>query len=155
MPEDKVIIDDVIALLPQDQQGVVKLAVTLNNTIIAQEQAQKKFQSCMCMLKDTLTYIAEESMIDNFNWKDFVTRYLKDPSFIKSDSYVNITERYFNLVKKVNIPESLAMTVLQPVIDKLIDKFKVEFPLEYAKITGVKDASESEEESDDDDDKPF
>lgn len=154
MPEDKVIIDDVIALLPQDQQGIVKLAITLNNSLVAQEQVQKKFQACMCMLKETLTYIAEESMLNNFNWKDFVVKYLKDSSFIKSDSWLNITERYFNLVKKVNIPESLAMTVLQPVIDKLIDNYKVEYPLEYAKITGVKDASESEEESDDDD-KPF
>ena len=74
MPEDKVIIDDVIALLPQDQQGIVKLAITLNNSLVAQEQAQKKFQSCMCMLKETLTYIAEESMLNNFNWKDFVVK---------------------------------------------------------------------------------
>jgi hypothetical protein len=153
MADDKVIIDDVIGLLPQEHQGVVKLAVTLSETLIAKEQAQKKSQSCMNLVKNLLTYIAEESMLGKYNWKEFTVRYLKDDSFLESDSYENISKEYFKVVSKFKIPDSLAMSSLEPVLDTLINNLKTDCPDLYAdavKVSAVVfDEFEPEEISDD------
>lgn len=152
MAEDKVIMDDVIGLLPQEHRGVVKLAVTLSETLIAKEQAQKKSQSCMSLVKNLLTYIAEESMLGKYNWKEFTVRYLKDNSFLESDSYENISKEYFRVVSKFKIPDSLAMSSLEPVLDTLITNLKTECPDLYADAvkvsTVVFDEFEPEEISD-------
>ena len=154
MSEDKVIMDDIISLLPQEQQGIVKLAVSLSDALVSKEQAQKKSQSCITMLKNLLTYIAEETMRNAYGWKDFIIRYLKDPKFIESDSYDNISREYFHVVTKFNIPYALAMSSVQPVIEELIKRLKEDFPDFYAEAIGtivVKDESESEEDSDEED----
>ena len=137
MAEDKVIIDDVIALLPQDQQGIVKLAVTLSETLVAKEQAQKKSQNYIGLVKNLLTYIAEESMIGKYNWKEFTVRYLKDNSFLESDSYENISRDYFKVVSKFKIPDTLAMSALEPVLNTLINDLKADCPDLYADAVKV------------------
>lgn len=159
MADDKVIMDDVIALLPQDQQGIVKLAVTLSETLVAKEQAQKKAQSFMSLVKNLLTYIAEESMLGKYNWKEFTVRYLKDKNFLASDSYENIARDYFKAVSKFKIPDTLAMSSLEPVLSTLINDLKTACPDLYAdavKVGAVKEALDSEESSDEEDkDVPF
>lgn len=153
MAEDKVIIDDVIGLLPQEHQGVVKLAVTLSETLVAKEQAQKKSQSYMSLVKNLLTYIAEESMLGKYNWKEFTVRYLKDKNFLESDSYENIARDYFKAVIKFKIPDTLAMSSLEPVLSTLINNLKTDYPDLYAdavKVGAVKDALDSSDEEDKD-----
>lgn len=152
MAEDKVIIDDVIGLLPQEHQGVVKLAVTLSETLIAKEQAVKKVQSSMNLIRKLLEFIAEDMIYDNYNWKDFISDYLKDKDFILSDSYHNLASKYFKCVNKLKVPDSLAMDGLNPVLDKLVERFKSTYPEDYEKIvcpTVVFDEFEPEEVSED------
>lgn len=159
MTEDKVIMDDVISLLPQEHQGVVKLAVTLSETLIAKEQAQKKSQSCMSLVKNLLTHIAEEYMIGKYNSKEFTVRYLQDNSFLESDSYDNLSRDYFKVVSKFKIPDALALSALTPVLNTLVDILKTDYPDVYAdavKVADVKKALDSEEISDEEDkDMPF
>lgn len=152
MAEDKVVIDDVIGLLPQEHQGIVKLAVTLSETLIAKEQALKKVQSVMNLIRKLLEFIAEDMIYDNYNWKEFTSDYLKDKDFILSDSYHNLASKYFKCVNKLKVPDSLVMDGLNPVLDKLIERFKSTYPEEYEKIVGpivIFDEFEPEEISDD------
>ena len=150
MTEEKVIMDDVIALLPQEQQGIVKLAVTLSDTLSAKEQAQNKFQSTLNMLKSLLNYIAEDQLIGAYNWKDFTMEYIKDPSFIKKDRYENITKKYFSICEDCKIPNALAMSSLQPVLNKLVTNLKEQYPGAYDEATGIAKDSEDTESSEDD-----
>jgi hypothetical protein len=152
MAEDKVVIDDVIGLLPQEHQGIVKLAVTLSETLIAKEQALKKAQSSISLIRKLLGFIAEDMLYDSYNWKEFTSEYLKDKDFISSDSYYNIASKYFKCVNNLKVPESLAMDGLNPVLDKLVERFKSTYPEEYEKIVGpivIFDEFEPEEISDD------
>jgi hypothetical protein len=158
MVEDKVIMDDVISLLPQDQQGIVKLAVTLSETLVAKEQAQKKAQSCMTLVKNILQFIAEDTMIESYNWREFTVKYLKDPRYIESDSFENISRKYFQICSRFKISDTLAMSAIQPVIDELIDNLKTNYPDLYAdavKVAAVKKALDSEESDEEDKDMLF
>lgn len=150
MAEDKVIIDDVISLLPQEQQGIVKLAVTLSKTLVAKEQAQSKAQTAITMVKNLLTFIAEDMMLDNYNWKEFTIAYLKDSSYIETYDFYNISQRYFKVISQLKIPETLAMASLQPVLNKLITKLSEKFPDDYAEVVGISSVKKSLESEDDD-----
>lgn len=151
MAEDKLIIDDVIGLLPQEHQGVVKLAVTLSETLIAKEQAVKKVQSVITLTRKLLEFIAEDMIYDNYNWKEFISDYLKDKDFILSDSYHNLASKYFKVTTKLKVPDTLVMDGLNPVLDKLVERFKSTYPEEYEKIICpvVFDEFEPEEISED------
>lgn len=131
---NKIILDDIISLLNEDQRGIVKLAVTLSETLDAKDKASARAQNYLNIVKSLLKHICAETIGKSYNWKDFITGYIKDSSIIHKCCWENITSEYFKLINSLNIPTAVAVECLQPTINMYVDRLKIDYPDTYAEL---------------------